>query len=143
MFTGEYRHNLDAKGRIIIPSKLREELGFKFVITKGLDGCLAIYNMEQWGKMLEKLNLIPETSRDGRLYKRMFTSKACECQLDNQGRIIIPTNLLKEANITKESVVVGAGEWVEIWSEERWEAICDEASSKFEDIAEKLTSYLI
>ena len=93
MFIGEYSHNLDNKGRIIIPSKFREELHSSFILTRGLDGCLTIYSVEQWNKIFEKINKLPTTKKAVRQYTRVLTSNASECVLDNQGRILIPSNL--------------------------------------------------
>ena len=92
MFIGEYSHNLDNKGRIIIPSKFREELHSSFILTRGLDGCLTIYSVEQWNKIFEKINKLPTTKKAVRQYTRVLTSNASECVLDNQGRILIPSN---------------------------------------------------
>ena len=112
MFIGEYYHNLDAKGRIIIPAKFRDELNGTFILTRGLDGCLTIYSTEKWEKIFEEINKLPETKKATRQYIRMLTANACECTLDNQGRILIPANLSGSVNITKECVVVGANSHV-------------------------------
>ena len=136
MFIGEYYHNLDAKGRIIIPAKFRDELNGTFILTRGLDGCLTIYSTEKWEKIFEEINKLPETKKATRQYIRMLTANACECTLDNQGRILIPANLSGSVNITKECVVVGANSHVEIWDKATWNAYMDDASENFEDIAE-------
>ena len=142
MFIGEYQHNLDAKGRIIVPSKFREELHTTFILTRGLDGCLTIYSLEQWDKLFEELNKLPTTKKNARAYIRMLTSGAVECTLDNQGRIQIPVFLSKPVNIVKECVVIGANDHIEIWDK----ATCDnyylEASDNFEDVAENLSDLL-
>ena len=135
MFIGEYYHNLDAKGRIIIPAKFRDELNGTFILTRGLDGCLTIYSTEKWEKIFEEINKLPETKKATRQYIRMLTANACECTLDNQGRILIPANLSGSVNITKECVVVGANSHVEIWDKATWNAYMDDASENFEDIA--------
>lgn len=142
MFMGEYRHSLDSKGRIIIPSKFREELKEDFVVTRGLDGCLTIYTQEQWLQVLEQLKKLPNTKRETRLYIRMLTAKATVCNPDNQGRILLPVPLLEEASIEKECVVVGVADHVEIWAKEKWENYYKEAEESFEDIAEALTDFL-
>lgn len=139
MFIGEYSHNLDAKGRLIIPSKFREELHDSFILNRGFDGCLTIYSLTQWEKLVEEINRLPETRKDARKYSRALTANACECTLDNQGRILIPANLMKIANISKECVVVGANNHVEIWDKDTWTAYLDEANKDFEDVAENLS----
>ena len=142
MFIGEYYHNLDAKGRIIIPAKFRDELNGTFILTRGLDGCLTIYSTENWEKIFEEINKLPETKKATRQYIRMLTANACECTLDNQGRILIPANLSGSVNITKECVVVGANSHVEIWDKATWNAYMDDASENFEDIAESLSDLI-
>ena len=102
MFIGEYQHNLDTKGRIVIPGKFREELHTTFILTRGLDGCLTIYSLKQWEKMFEEVNKLPTTKKAARQYVRMLTSTATECTLDSQGRIQIPSFLSKPVNIVKE-----------------------------------------
>ena len=142
MFIGEYYHNLDAKGRIIIPAKFRDELNGTFILTRGLDGCLTIYSTEKWEKIFEEINKLPETKKATRQYIRMLTANACECTLDNQGRILIPANLSGSVNITKECVVVGANSHVEIWDKATWNAYMDDASENFEGIAESLSDLI-
>ena len=142
MFIGEYYHNLDAKGRIIIPAKFRDELNGTFILTRGLDGCLTIYSTEKWEKIFEEINKLPETKKATRQYIRMLTANACECTLDNQGRILIPANLSGSVNITKDCVVVGANSHVEIWDKATWNAYMDDASENFEDIAESLSDLI-
>lgn len=143
MFMGEYRHNLDAKNRIIIPSKYREELGSTFIVTRGLDGCLTLYTLEKWDGIFNQLKKLPSTKRESRLYIHMLTSQASECEIDNQGRISLPSYLIKEAKIEKECVVVGVGDHVEIWDKDNWEKYFEVASESFEDIAEQLTDFFV
>lgn len=143
MFIGEFRHNLDAKNRIIIPAKFRDELGAVFVVTKGLDGCLSVYTQQQWTTVIEQLQKLPSTKREARLYIRSITSKATECECDTQGRIQLPVYLKSEASLEKECVIVGVAEHVEIWSKERWEGYSQVASDSLEDIAEQLTDFLL
>lgn len=142
MFIGEYQHNLDAKGRIIIPSKFRDELHTTFILTRGLDGCLTIYSLEQWDKLFEEINKLPTTKKSARQYIRMLTSTATECTLDNQGRIQIPSFLSKPVNIVKECVVIGANDHIEIWDKTTWDNYYLEASDNFEDVAENLSELL-
>ncbi|MBR5341972.1 MAG: division/cell wall cluster transcriptional repressor MraZ [Erysipelotrichaceae bacterium] len=142
MFIGEYQHNLDAKGRIIVPSKFRDELHTTFILTRGLDGCLTIYSLEQWDKLFEEINKLPTTKKSARQYIRMLTSTATECTLDNQGRIQIPSFLSKPVNIVKECVVIGANDHIEIWDKTTWDNYYLEASDNFEDVAENLSELL-
>ncbi len=142
MFIGEYIHNLDSKGRIIIPSRFRDELEDSFILTRGLDGCLTIYSLKQWEKIFEELNKLPNTKKATRQYIHMLTSKACECSFDNQGRIAIPAFLSKAVNIVKECAVIGVNDHIEIWDRETWETYYDQASDSFEEVAESLSDLL-
>ncbi len=142
MFIGEYKHNLDTKGRIIIPSKFRDELHATFILARGLDSCLTIYSLKQWEKLFEEVNKLPTTKKAARQYVRMLTSTATECSLDNQGRIIIPSFLAKPVNINKECVVIGANDHIEIWDKDTWDAYITEASNNFEEVAENLSDLL-
>ncbi len=142
MFMGEFRHSIDAKCRLIMPAKFRDELKENFIITRGLDGCLTVYTQEQWQVVFEQLKKLPNTKRETRMYIHMLTSKAVECNPDNQGRVLLPQTLLNEAKIEKECVIVGVADHVEIWASDRWDAYYDQASSSFEDIAEQLTDFL-
>lgn len=142
MFIGKYTHNLDTKGRIIIPSKFREELDTTFILAMGLDGCLNIYSLKQWEKMFEEVNKLPTTKKIARQYIRMLTSTATECSLDNQGRIIIPSFLSESTHIEKECVVIGSNDHIEIWDKNTWEAYYLEAANNFEELAENLSDLL-
>ena len=142
MFIGEYQHNLDAKSRIIIPSKFRDELHATFVLTRGLDCCLTIYSLEQWNKMFEEINKLPTTKKAARQYIRTLTSTASECSLDNQGRIQIPSYLSKPVNIEKECMIIGVNDHIEIWSKDAWDAYYDDASNSFEEVAENLNELI-
>ena len=142
MFIGQYRHNLDAKNRIIVPARFRDGLGEEFVVTKGLDGCLSIFTADKWTEMIGRLERIPATKREARQYLRSLTSKAVECSLDNQGRIQLQQFLIATANIKKSCVIVGVADHVEIWPEETWDSYDEEASESFETVAESLTEFL-
>lgn len=142
MFIGEYSHNLDQKGRLIIPSRFRDELHASFMLSRGLDGCLTIYSLDQWYKIFEEIEKLPFTNKDKRNYVRVLTSNASECTLDNQGRILVPSNLASSVGIKKECVVVGANDHVEIWDKEAWDNYYDEASKNFEEVAENLSNLL-
>ena len=125
--TGEYEHKLDAKGRLIMPLKLREELGRTFMVTKGLDDCLFVYPNDEWERFAAELNELPLLNTKARALKRRFNSGAVKCDTDSQGRILLPQTLRDFAGIDKEVVIIGNGERAEIWSKESWEAVnCDE-----------------
>ena len=142
MFIGEYRHNTDNKGRIIIPARFRDDLGERVVLTRGLDGCITVYTLAQWDKVLEGLRVLPTTKRESRMYIHMLTAKAAECEFDAQGRVLLPQSLIHEAAIEKECVVIGVVDHVEIWSSQRWDNYYADASASFETIAEQLTEYV-
>ncbi|MCX7884125.1 MAG: division/cell wall cluster transcriptional repressor MraZ [Caloramator sp.] len=139
MFIGEYQHALDAKNRIIIPSKFREELGNIFVITKGLDGCLYCYPMEEWKKLEEKLKSLPLTNKDARAFVRFFFSGAADIEADKQGRALIPQNLIEYAGIVKDIVSIGVSTRIEIWSKEKWDEY-NKQNIDYEEIAEKMSN---
>lgn len=143
MFMGEYAHNIDKKGRIIIPAKFREELGMKVIITRGLDGCLNGYTKDQWEVIYEQLLKLPSTKKDARMFVRMMTSKAAECEIDNQGRVLLPSSLISLASIQKECMIIGAANHIEIWAKETWTSVDEEANESFEDIAENLTDFML
>ncbi len=142
MFMGEFRHSLDAKNRLIIPARMREDLGDSFVVTSGLDGCLTVYTMEHWERIIEGLSRLPSTKREARQYIRHITSKATECSFDSQGRIQLPQNLVTAAGIMKKCAVIGAADHVEIWAEEKWDTYDAEIAASFEEAAENLTEYI-
>lgn len=120
MFTGEYHHNLDAKGRLIIPARFRENLDDEFVITRGLDGCLSLYANMEWKDLEDKLNLLPMTNKRARTLKRFLMGSACYCELDKQGRILIPQSLREKAELKKDVILLGVGDHIEIWNSEEW-----------------------
>ena len=138
MFMGEYQHNLDAKGRVFIPARFREELGDCFVLTKGLDRCLFAFPMAEWQALEQKLKTIPFTRRDARTFSRIFFAGACECEIDKHGRVLVPQNLREHGNLAKEAVIIGVSSRVEIWSAEVWDEYKTNAASSYEDIAEKI-----
>ena len=135
---GEYQHALDTKGRLIIPAKFREELGQGAVLTRGLDNCLFLFPVSEWGILEEKLKTLPLTKSDARQFVRFLFSGATECGIDKQGRISIPPNLREFAQVNKEAVVIGVSSRIEIWSKERWESYVDLAETSFEEIAENI-----
>ena len=138
MFMGEYLHTVDAKGRIIIPSKFREDLGEEFVITQGLDGCLFAYPNSEWQTFIEKLKTLPGT-KEARQLQRYFMAGAAECQADKQGRILIPIRLRESAGLDKDIVFVGVLNKIEIWNKERWDKNND--YDDVDSIAEHMSQY--
>ncbi|WP_117169810.1 division/cell wall cluster transcriptional repressor MraZ [Paraliobacillus sediminis] len=138
MFMGEYKHNIDTKGRIIVPSKFRDGLGETFVITRGLDQCLFAYPIDEWHLLEEKLKKLPLTKKDARAFTRFFFSGAVECEVDKQGRINIPASLRKYAVLDKECAVIGVSNRVEIWSDQAWTGYVEESEESFSEIAENM-----
>lgn|SRR5690625_2663886 len=141
MFMGEYSHNIDTKGRIIVPSKFREGLGERFVITRGLDQCLFAYPMNEWRTLEEKLKKLPLTKKDARAFTRFFFSGAVECELDKQGRINIPAPLRKYAAMEKECAVIGVSNRVEFWDASNWDSFVEESEESFAEIAENMIDF--
>ncbi|HZJ85125.1 MAG TPA: division/cell wall cluster transcriptional repressor MraZ [Syntrophomonadaceae bacterium] len=138
MFLGEHQHSLDTKGRITIPSKFRNELGDKFVATKGLDNCIFLYPLSEWQEIEDKLNKLPVSRADVRSFVRFFFSGAAELEIDKQGRTVIPMNLREYAEIERDTVIIGVGSRIEVWSTGKWAEYNETASSSFEEIAENL-----
>lgn len=138
MFIGEYHHTIDEKGRIIIPTKFREELGSKFVVTRGIDPCLFIYSLENWDKIITKLNSLPFTKKDARSFNRFFMSGATFVELDKQGRINIASSLVNFANLSKDCVIIGTGDRIEIWANDAWNEFFNSTKENMSDIAENL-----
>ena len=138
MVMGEYHHTIDDKGRIIIPSKFRYELGDKFIITRGLENCLFVYPEKAWNQIVEKLNKLPFTKKDARNFSRFFLSGATTVEFDKQGRININSPLINYANLQKECIVVGVGDRLEIWSSDEWNNFFDNNKDNMSDIAENL-----
>ncbi len=138
MLIGEYHHNIDEKGRLIIPSKFRDEIGKEFIVTRGLDGCLFIYSKGQWEKIVTKLQTLPFTKKDARTFNRFFLSSATVCEFDKQGRINIPSNLINYANIQKECTIIGVNDRLEVWASDKFDALIEENTSAIEGVAENL-----
>lgn len=139
MFIGEYQHTLDPKNRVIMPAKFREKLGDSFVMTKGMDNCLFIYANEEWRNVEEKLKSLPMTNKDARAFVRFFFAGASECDLDKQGRMVMPTHLKEYAKIDKDLVIIGVSTRIEIWSREEWNKFNSDANISYEDVAEKMS----
>ena len=137
MLMGEYEHTIDSKGRISMPAKLRKDMGDTFILTKGLDGCLFAFSQEEWLNFETKLKSLPLSDRNARNFVRFFLSGATECEIDKQGRFLIPSNLRVAAKLEKDAVIVGVGTRLEIWDKEIWQK-CDENISA-DEIAENMT----
>ena len=137
MFMGEYHHSIDSKGRIIVPSKVRDDLGENFIVTRGLDGCLFLYPKCEWDKILNKYKDLPAT-KDKRQFLRIFLSGAPICEYDKQGRINIPNPLIEFAKLEKDCIIIGVDEKLEIWSKERWEEFIANNEENLSDIADSL-----
>ncbi|WFA09624.1 division/cell wall cluster transcriptional repressor MraZ [Tissierella sp. Yu-01] len=138
MFIGEHQHSIDDKGRLIIPSKFREDLGYEFIITKGLDNCLFVYPKKEWQVVEEKLKSLPLTNRDARAFIRFFFSGATECALDKQGRVLVPANLREHSSLEKDAVIIGVSTRLEIWSKEEWDRYNSDDNLSYDSIAEKM-----
>lgn len=138
MFIGEYQHTIDLKGRVTLPTKFREELGEKFVVTKGLDNCLFVYPNEEWQNLEQKLRTLPLTSKEARAFIRFFFAGATECEVDKQGRILIPSNLREHAALDKDLVIIGVSTRVEIWDKDAWESYNNDSSLDHDAIVERM-----
>ena len=139
MLIGEYEHSLDVKGRLIMPAKLRDDIGEKFVVTKGLDGCLFAYSQTEWNNFEGKLKTLPLTNKNARDFVRFFLSGAVECEIDKQGRFLIPGNLRTYATLEKEIIIIGVGTRIEIWNREEWKKYSSDENISADEIAENMT----
>ncbi len=140
MLMGEFNHTIDPKGRVIVPAKLREQLGDEFVITKGLDGCLFGYPMEEWKAFEEKLQTLPLTNKDARQFVRFFLAGATNGEIDKQGRVLIPQVLREFAGLDKDVVLTGAGSRIEIWNKAKWEEIVSRYDDNMDEVAENMSN---
>ena len=137
MLIGEYEHTIDAKGRLSMPSKLRRDMGEAFIVTKGLDGCLFAFSQEEWKNFETKLKSLPLSDKNARNFVRFFLAGATECEIDKQGRFLIPSNLREAGKLEKEAVIIGVGTRLEIWNKEIWTSKDEEISA--DEIAENMT----
>ena len=136
MFLGEYLHNIDTKGRLTLPAKFRAELAKGVVVTRGFDGCLVVYPLEEWEILAEKINSLPLTKKDARILTRLIYSGASTCLPDKQGRILLPTYLREFASVDGETMIIGLYARLEIWNPERWQEVRSEVEEKGDIIAE-------
>ena len=140
MLIGEYEHSLDTKGRLIMPAKLRQDIGEKFIITKGLDGCLFVFSQNEWLNFETKLKALPLSDRNARNFVRFFLSGATECEFDKQGRILVPASLRKYADLQKDVVLTGMDTRIELWSAEKWDVESDLDDEDMEAVAAHMAS---
>ncbi len=140
MLIGEYEHSLDSKGRLILPAKIREDIGDKFIITKGLDGCLFGFSQNEWNNFEEKLKTLPLTNKNARDFVRFFLSGAIECEVDKQGRFLIASNLRDYATLDKEVIITGVGTRIEIWNKDKWKKYNSEENISADQIAENMAN---
>ena len=138
MLMGEYHHNVDDKSRIIIPSKFRDDLGEKVIVTRGLEDCLFVYSEKEWSHIVSNLKSLPFTKKDARSFTRIFLSGATVCEFDKQGRIKITSPLVEYADLTKECVIIGVNDRLEIWSMASWNKFFDSNRETLSDIADHL-----
>ena len=139
MLIGEYEHSLDVKGRLILPAKIREDMGDKFIVTKGLDGCLFGFSQIEWTNFEEKLKTLPLTNKNARDFVRFFLSGATECEIDKQGRFLITSNLREYATLEKDAIIIGVGTRIEIWNREKWKSYNSDENISADEIAENMT----
>ena len=139
MLIGEYEHSLDVKGRLILPAKIREDMGDKFIVTKGLDGCLFGFSQNEWTNFEEKLKTLPLTNKNARDFVRFFLFFATECEIDKQGRFLITSNLREYATLEKDAIIIGVGTRIEIWNREKWKSYNSDENISADEIAENMT----
>ena len=138
MFIGEYKHSIDDKGRLAVPSKFRQELKGGAIVTRGLDRCLFLFSAKEWEELAKKLIALPIAQANSRAFIRLMLAGAMEVRLDNQGRILIPDYLRDYSNIQRQAIVAGLYNRIEIWDEENWKQYKDKTEASSDDIAEKL-----
>lgn len=145
-FLGQYQTTLDDKGRFALPAKLRAVKGVakkpllegELTITKGLEGCLSLYPQQEWQKIQERLSSLNFTKKDFRFFSRRFYSSAGMVTPDKNGRILIPSHLLTEAKLSKDLLVIGVNDWIELWDPIRYQYYLEQFSGSYEDVAERL-----
>ncbi len=143
MFIGQYSHNIDAKGRMILPAKFRDKVGDTIVIARGLDKCLSVYPLDKWQEIEKKLTALPTTKKEARIYSRLVLSSAADLEFDKMGRINLPAHLIEIGHLQKKCIIVGVGDYFEIWDEDMWHDYNASVEKSFEDIAEELVDFEI
>lgn len=139
MFIGEYEHNIDTKGRVAIPAKFRNRLSGGAIVTRGLDRCLFVYTREDWDILAAKISALPMTAANTRAFSRLMLSGAYECEIDSQGRILVPDYLRKYAGLGKGAVLAGLYNRIEIWDTAAWNGYKSKTESESEEIAERMS----
>ncbi|HDL04802.1 MAG TPA: division/cell wall cluster transcriptional repressor MraZ [candidate division Zixibacteria bacterium] len=143
-FYGRYNVLMDGKGRIALPAKFRpstaseKDADGQFMLTKGLDGCLALYPEKEWQLIQERLNTLDFTRKDYRYFSRLLYSVAVPIKLDRQGRLLIPSHLQEQAGLEREILIIGANRWIELWEPDRYEQYLSQYGQSYEDVAERL-----
>jgi len=140
MLLGEHEHALDDKNRLTLPARLRDQLGDRVVVTRGLDGCLYVYAAAEWAKLAERVGALDPLSREARTMQRFFFASGLDAELDKQGRIVIPANLLESAGIGREVTVAGIYDHLEIWDRAAWREQRQTVEGSAEDVAERLAN---
>jgi MraZ protein len=140
MLLGEHEHALDDKNRLTLPARLRDQLGDRVVVTRGLDGCLYVYAAPEWDKLAQRVGTLDALSREARTMQRFFFASAMDAELDKQGRIVIPANLLESAGIGREVTVAGIYDHLEIWDRAAWRDQRQTVEGSAEDVAERLAN---
>lgn len=138
MLLGEYQHSIDDKGRMAVPAKFRKTLAGGVVVTRGFDGCLYLYPIDEWAKLAEKLARLPINQPDARAYSRMMLAGAAHADIDSQGRILIPDYLRSYARIRSTAVIIGLYNRAEIWDEDSWQTYKSSVEGKTDEIAGRL-----
>lgn len=134
MYIGEYTHSIDNKGRVIMPSKFRYELGESFYVTKGMEGCVFVYDKTEWERLESRTKQLKLTSKKARQFERIFYAPARELEFDKQGRFVIPQNLREYANINSEATIIGVSSRIEIWDKEKYEEYMNDSSMDYDEI---------
>jgi len=139
MLIGEYRHTIDDKRRVALPAKFRRALGKKIVITRGLDSCLFVFSTKEWGSIVEKLNRLSMGSADSRAFARYLFAGAAEVDMDQLGRVLIPSELAEHASLTNKAVLIGVNDRCEVWNEATWDTYRSSVEKEADQVAEKLS----
>jgi MraZ protein len=140
MLLGEHEHALDDKNRLTLPARLRDQLGERVVVTRGLDGCLYVYAAAEWAKLAERVGTLDALSSEARTMQRFFFASAVDVELDKQGRIVIPANLLESGGIGREVTVAGIYDHLEVWDRAAWRDQRQTVEGSAEDVAERLAN---
>ncbi len=139
MLIGEFKHNLDQKGRVSIPAKFRQKFAEGLILTRGIDQCIWGFSKSEWEKVVNRITNLPLSQSSARAFARLMLSGAFETEIDNQGRVLIPEILRKYANLEKKTVIVGMYNRIEIWDEKKWEEYKKQTEENSEEIAERLS----